>query len=101
MSVHESAKVTPSKMANKRIQSYPSYRLSVRWSWKASTERQGDYLQLPEAAIRWSIRILAIVIAVAFWHVLTEYDFNYFMDFGNVPEPAAVLVSAHSTYPNV
>ncbi|MEC7303871.1 MAG: ABC transporter permease, partial [Pseudomonadota bacterium] len=43
--------------------------------------------------MRWSIRILAVVIAVAFWHVLTEYDFNYIMNFENVPEPAAVLVS--------
>jgi len=33
------------------------------------------------------------VIAVAFWHVLTEYDFNYIMNFENVPEPAAVFVA--------
>ena len=92
MSVHESAKVAPSKMANKQDTEFPGYRLSVRWSRKAGDVALGPF-QLPEAAIRWSIRILAIVIAVAFWHVLTEYDFNYIMNFENVPEPAAVLVS--------
>ena len=47
--------------------------------------------QMPEAVGRWTIRILALVVAVALWHLLTEYNFNYFMDFGNVP--AAVFKS--------
>ncbi|MEX2615461.1 MAG: ABC transporter permease [Alphaproteobacteria bacterium] len=49
--------------------------------------------QVPRAAKRWSIRIGALVIAVAFWHLLTEYNFNYIMNFANVPDPAAVFIA--------
>ncbi len=47
--------------------------------------------QIPQWSVRWSIRIFALIIAVAFWHLLTEYDFNYIMNFENVPDPTAVL----------
>lgn len=59
----------------------------------ALTEASNDPFQFPEVLIRWTIRVMALVIAVVIWHFLTEYDLKYFMDFGNVPEPAAVLAS--------
>ena len=59
----------------------------------ALTEASNDPFQFPEVLIRWIIRVMALVIAVVIWHFLTEYDLKYFMDFGNVPEPAAVLAS--------
>jgi len=49
--------------------------------------------RLPEAAKRWGIRIVAIAIAVVIWHLLTVYDFNYVMNFENVPEPLVVATS--------
>lgn len=39
----------------------------------------------------WTIRGVAVLIALALWHVVTEYDVNYIMNFENVPEPALVL----------
>ena len=39
----------------------------------------------------WTIRGLAVLIAVALWHLLTEYDVDYIMNFENVPEPALVF----------
>ena len=48
-------------------------------------------IQLPEATIRWSSASWRSL-SRSFWHVLTEYDFHI-MNFENVPEPAAVLVS--------
>ncbi len=47
--------------------------------------------RLPEAVIRWSIRVFAFIIALVLWHYLTETDFNYVMNFENVPEPALVF----------
>lgn len=49
--------------------------------------------RLPEAVKRWGIRIVAIAIAVVIWHLLTAYDFNYVMNFENVPEPMVVLTN--------
>ena len=42
---------------------------------------------------RWTIRIMAIISAVAIWHYLTEYDFNNGVNFENVPEPLLVLLN--------
>ena len=52
-----------------------------------------DPFQVPEAVKRWSIRLVALAVAVAVWHVLTAVDFNYVMNFENVPPPADVLAS--------
>ncbi len=93
MSVQESAKVSSPKPVNKANMEFPKLSAVSEVVAESLDEASGDAFQLPEVAIRWSIRILALVIAVAIWHVLTEYDFNYIMDFGNVPEPAAVLAS--------
>ncbi len=41
----------------------------------------------------WFIRAVAVLIAVGIWHLLTEYNFNYIMNFENVPEP---LVAAEN-----
>ena len=49
--------------------------------------------RMPEAARRWSIRAAAIAIAIVIWHLLTAYDFNYVMNFENVPEPMVVLLN--------
>lgn len=57
------------------------------------TTTSDEPFQFPEWAVRWSIRLLALVIAVIFWHFLTEYDFNYVMNFENVPEPTAVFLA--------
>lgn len=46
--------------------------------------------RMPEAARRWSIRAFAIAVAILIWHLLTTYDFDYVMNFGNVPEPLVV-----------
>ena len=77
MSVQESAKVASSKTANKQDTEFPKLSAVSEMVAESFDEALGDAFQLPKAAIRWSIRILALVI----------------MDFGNVPEPAAVLVS--------
>ena len=42
---------------------------------------------------RWTIRIMAIISAIAVWHYLTEYDFNNGVNFENVPEPLLVLLN--------
>jgi NitT/TauT family transport system permease protein len=39
----------------------------------------------------WTIRGIAVLIAVALWHLVTAYDVNYIMNFENVPEPALVF----------
>jgi NitT/TauT family transport system permease protein len=49
--------------------------------------------RLPEGVRRWSIRAVAIAIAILIWHLLTTYDFNYVMNFENVPEPLVVLTN--------
>jgi sulfonate transport system permease protein len=49
--------------------------------------------RLPEAARRWGIRTVAIAVAIVIWHLLTAYDFNYVMNFENVPEPMVVLTN--------
>jgi sulfonate transport system permease protein len=49
--------------------------------------------RLPEAIKRWGIRTIAIAIAIVIWHLLTTYDFNYVMNFENVPEPLVVATN--------
>ena len=93
MSVQESVKVSPSKPAGKTDGEFPKISAVGELVAESFAEASTDAFQIPEAAIRWSIRILALAIAIVIWHFLTEYDFNYVMDFGNVPEPAAVLAS--------
>jgi len=39
----------------------------------------------------WTIRGVAVLIAVGLWHLVTEFDVNYIMNFENVPEPALVF----------
>lgn len=41
----------------------------------------------------WSIRLLAIVAGLAAWHVLTDINFKYFINFENVPSPLQVWTS--------
>jgi sulfonate transport system permease protein len=49
--------------------------------------------RLPEAVKRWGIRTVAIAVAILIWHLLTTYDFNYVMNFENVPEPLVVATN--------
>jgi sulfonate transport system permease protein len=49
--------------------------------------------RLPEAVKRWGIRTVAIAVAILVWHLLTTYDFNYVMNFENVPEPLVVATN--------
>lgn len=51
--------------------------------------------RLSPAALRqfarsWAIRLAALVLGVAAWHVLTEVNFNWFINFENVPGPLTV-----------
>lgn len=41
----------------------------------------------------WSIRAAALLFAVVWWHVMTDNNVNFIMNFENVPEPLKVLVS--------
>jgi NitT/TauT family transport system permease protein len=50
-------------------------------------------VRLPEPLKRWGIRALAIAVAIAIWHYLTAIDFNFVMNFENVPGPAIVAES--------
>lgn len=50
-------------------------------------------VRLPEPLKRWGIRALAIAVAIAIWHYLTAIDFNFVMNFENVPGPAIVAKS--------
>lgn len=98
MSVQESVTATPNRSTLDTAATSQSNELPTLTPVNSAVadtlaEASGDPFQFPEVMIRWTIRIMALVIAVVFWHFLTEYDFNYFMDFGNVPEPAAVLAS--------
>lgn len=58
-----------------------------------TSARPGYLHRAPEALRRWGIRLLALMLAVAVWHVLTEFDVDYVMNFENVPEPAKVVQS--------
>ncbi|MEM9681858.1 MAG: ABC transporter permease [Pseudomonadota bacterium] len=49
--------------------------------------------RIPESAKRWGIRGVAILVAIAIWHALTTFDFNYIMNFENVPEPFVVAAN--------
>jgi NitT/TauT family transport system permease protein len=49
--------------------------------------------RLPEPLKRWGVRALAILVAVAIWQYLTATDFNYVMNFENVPGPFVVAQS--------
>jgi NitT/TauT family transport system permease protein len=49
--------------------------------------------RLPEPLKRWGVRLFAIVVAIGVWHYLTAIDFNYVMNFENVPEPLVVANS--------
>ena len=49
--------------------------------------------RMPEPLKRWGVRLLAIVVAIGIWHYLTAVDFNYVMNFENVPEPLVVANS--------
>lgn len=53
----------------------------------------GPQFEIPERVLRWSIRFAAIAVAVGIWHYLTEIDFDYVMNFENVPEP--IIVAGH------
>lgn len=46
--------------------------------------------EIPEGVRRWGVRFLAMALAVGIWHYLTEIDFDYVMNFENVPEPLVV-----------
>ena len=50
-------------------------------------------IQIPDAVKRWAVRGFAICLAIAFWHYLTETDFNRVLNFENVPEPWRVAVN--------
>lgn len=39
---------------------------------------------------RWGIRLASLAIGVLVWHWLTETNFNYFINFENVPDPLSV-----------
>ena len=41
----------------------------------------------------WTIRSIAVLIAVALWHLVTHYDVDYIMNFALVPEPLIVAKS--------
>lgn len=45
----------------------------------------------PETAVRWSVRASALIVALAIWHYLTESDWNFVMNFENVPDPTTVF----------
>ena len=49
--------------------------------------------RIPESARRWGIRGVAVLVAIAIWHALTTFDFNYIMNFENVPEPFVVAAN--------
>ncbi len=60
---------------------------------RPSLAAPGPRFEIPERVLRWSIRFAAIAVAVGIWHYLTEIDFNYVMNFENVPEP--FIVAGH------
>ena len=62
-------------------------------SQSADTAGPKTAFEIPGTVLRWGIRLLAIALAVGIWHYLTTIDFDYVMNFQNVPEP--VLVAAH------
>ena len=56
MTVHESAKVAPSKMANKQDTEFPKLSTVSEVVAESFDGAIGGPFQLPEATIRWSIR---------------------------------------------
>lgn len=48
---------------------------------------------LRDRAGSWGIRGAAFVVAVAWWHVMTDNNVNFIMNFENVPEPLKVFSS--------
>lgn len=45
---------------------------------------------LMEKGRRYLVRVAALIMAVALWHLASTYDFNLFVNFEHVPEPALV-----------
>ncbi len=43
-----------------------------------------------EFAGRWAIRLIALAVGVLAWHTASTYDFNYYINFENIPEPLVV-----------
>ena len=41
-------------------------------------------------AQRWAVRLLAVALGVIAWHFASTYDFNFYINFENVPEPLVV-----------
>src|SRR5690606_16076823 len=45
---------------------------------------------LVEKSRRYLVRVAALIMAVVLWHLASTYDFNLFVNFEHVPEPALV-----------
>lgn len=52
-----------------------------------ASEQRIDY---GEFAGRWAIRLVALAVGVLGWHFASTFDFNFYINFENVPEPLVV-----------
>lgn len=43
-----------------------------------------------QRGIRWTVRTLAILVGLLFWHLASTYQWNYLLSFENVPAPGVV-----------
>lgn len=62
---------------------------------KAASARSSISLPRPSFATvkAWLIGTVSLILGVWFWHLATTYNFNYFINFENVPSPGKVGAS--------
>jgi NitT/TauT family transport system permease protein len=56
----------------------------------ALSAKAGRARWLPAPALRWGVRCLALVVAVALWHLLSANKVNFGIRFENIPTPGEV-----------
>lgn len=56
-------------------------------------KRRFTKAELQAFAVSWSTRIGAMFLGLVAWHIFTEINFNYFINFENVPGPITVWLA--------
>lgn len=56
----------------------------------SQSQAQDQLVDYAEFAGRWAIRLVALAFGVFAWHIASTYDFNYYINFENIPEPLVV-----------
>lgn len=88
-----SSKIPSGILPSTTGQSTPSTKILILNSPRALLGELLQFAGVISVIRSWSIRVLALLVGVLLWHGATEINFNFFINFQNVPSPAKVGLS--------